>query len=172
MNPHDWNRFFLNSCLHGNLQKVQELTTHKDYRHVMNIHVDNEQGLIWACNQGHLEIVKWLTRSDAMRKAQQQEGCWRGYSDIHADNERGFILACQQSNLEVVRWFLFDMDYEPLNQKFMIWNPQQDHDEALEWKSWLKQEGYQDVLSMVLDCENTRQAKKSIEWRNRMLGLR
>ena len=54
----------------------------------------NDQ-FIDACDQGHLEVVKYLLTSAELTHA-----------DIHAENDWGFIWACAKGHLEVVKYLL------------------------------------------------------------------
>ena len=56
-----------------------------------------EKQFRWACENGHLEVAKWLIETF--------EGI-----DIHAVNEYAFRGACENGHLEVERWLIETFD--------------------------------------------------------------
>ena len=56
-----------------------------------DIHVNNDEVLIWASYNGHLEIVKFLVESGA---------------DIHADRDASLKWASKEGHLEVVKFLV------------------------------------------------------------------
>ena len=53
-----------------------------------------------SCQNGHLEIVKYLLTSPDLKE----------HADIHADNDVGFRWACENGYLEVVKYLLTSPD--------------------------------------------------------------
>ena len=53
----------------------------------VDIHVDNEYAFRWACDNGHIEIVKLLLSDEVTNKF--------GKVNIHVDNEYTFYWACK-----------------------------------------------------------------------------
>ena len=53
-------------------------------------------GFIWACQNGHLEIVKFLLTSPELKE----------HADVHAKDDLGFRVACRSGRLEVVKYLL------------------------------------------------------------------
>ena len=61
----------------------------------------NDQ-FIDACENGHLEIVKYLLTSPELTE----------HANIHAENDSGFSWACDQGHLEVVKYLIIDMNID------------------------------------------------------------
>ena len=82
-----------------------------------NIHVDNEQGFQSACENRHLEIIKYLMEQEDK-------------PDIHEYNECGFRWACENRHLEVVKYLSTICDeYEIVideNGKLISWKVNKD----------------------------------------------
>ena len=55
---------------------------------------------VWACKNGHIEIVKLLLSDEITNKF--------GKINIHANNECAFQWACENGHIEVVKLLLSD----------------------------------------------------------------
>ena len=53
----------------------------------------NEEGFKWVCENGYLEIAKWLLTI-------------KPDIDISADNKYAFTSVCENGHLEVAKWLL------------------------------------------------------------------
>lgn len=76
------NRFLLHACLTGNLNLIQEMTL---------TDVNTEQALIYASQNGHLEIIKHLVENG---------------SDIHVQEDKAVRMASSNGHLEVVKYLI------------------------------------------------------------------
>ena len=74
---------FTRCCGTGDLDGIKNIIkTHK-----INIHANNEEGFVWACNNGHKHIVEYLInlyKNDNKYKK----------INVHIRNEHGFRVAC------------------------------------------------------------------------------
>jgi hypothetical protein len=104
----DYQRF-TNACTKGNLKVLEEMDNksadfrgnafkeacRKGHLHIIiwlhrvgvDIHVDNDYGLILACLYGHLEIARWLHKHNA---------------DIYTGKGKAFLAACQGCHLDIM----------------------------------------------------------------------
>lgn len=64
----EWNELFLTACLSGDF-KVIQMICHLEFKTIANIHTECEEGFRLACDNGHLEIVKFLTTSPELLAA-------------------------------------------------------------------------------------------------------
>ena len=77
----------------------------------------NDQ-FIDACENGHLEIVKYLLTSAELTE----------HANIHAKNHEGFICACRYGSLEVIKYLIIDMNIEKTTQIEKYLNENKDND--------------------------------------------
>lgn len=93
----NWYSLFLNACKSGDSEVIRQLCT-PELKSIADIHSYNNAGFIWACRNGHLEIVKFLTTSAELIAAGHT------FVDIHADDEAGFHAACDNGYLDIVKF--------------------------------------------------------------------
>ena len=62
--------------------------------------------VLWACYQGHLDVVKYLLTSPELTE----------HADIHARSDWGFIWACFHGHLEVIKCLIIDMNIDKTTQ--------------------------------------------------------
>ena len=79
----------------------------------------NEQ-FIDACEQGRLEVVKYLLTSPELTE----------HADIHARNDEGFIWACRSGHLEVIKYLIIDMNIDKTIQIEKYLNEKKDNKTA------------------------------------------
>lgn len=92
-----WQWSFIEACENGDLGAVRELCRAKK-RKIAELHHEDELGFCLACSKRHLEIVKFLTRSEELRK--------EGFKPInlHGKNKEGLIMACFLGQLKMVEF--------------------------------------------------------------------
>ena len=78
---------FINACKEGRLDKVVELINDK-----VNVHAYNGKGFRWICENGHLEVIKYLMLLNDK-------------PNIHAYNENGFRSTCKNEHNEVTEYY-------------------------------------------------------------------
>lgn len=93
----EWEELFLKSCRRGHIKTIQSLMG-ESHRRLWNIHAKGEEGLEWACAEGHLEVVKYLTTCSELNHGGHL------FVDIHADEELGFRSACYYGHLDIVKF--------------------------------------------------------------------
>ena len=85
--------YFMKSCYYGNTICKNIIAANK-----INIHADGEYAFRCSCQNGHVELAKWLinlSRSDGFTLI-----------DIHADVEYAFRWSCENGHLEVAKWLI------------------------------------------------------------------
>lgn len=87
----------LSLCYNGDVSKLQHLIETGDIT-LGDFHYYNGQGLILACEQGHLPIVKYLL---AKRYA---------LHDLRSDNNYAFRMACYFGHLHIVEFLVRGLD--------------------------------------------------------------
>jgi ankyrin repeat protein len=82
------------------------------YKYI-DIHSLYELSFIWACKNGHYDIVRYLVElhwNDDKYK----------YIDIHSYYEYGFIWTCEGGHYDIVKYLLkITKKYKPLNNYIM-----------------------------------------------------
>ena len=107
---------FIVACKENDLNTIQQMT------HM----VDMNEGFIWACSYGHIDVVRYLVQNTNINiHARDEEGfiwaCKNGHIDvvkylvplgvdIHAQYEEGFIWACNNGHIDVVRYLVQNTD--------------------------------------------------------------
>ncbi len=97
---HEKNRMFCKLCKGGKI--CDTLQFYYEWKHIIDIHYDNEYAFRWSCKNGYLDLVKWLWKISDEK------------IDIHADNEYAFRWSCKNGYLDVAKWLLelfFDEKY-------------------------------------------------------------
>jgi hypothetical protein len=141
-----WDGKFQSACCYGRLKEIRMLMV-KNIRTPtikLNIHANDEEGFRYACQNGHLEVVKYLMKQEdkpnihAYNEGGFRWACFYGHLEvvkylmsldnkpnIHANNEFGFQLACHNGHLEVVKYLVELCDeYELVideNGKLISW---------------------------------------------------
>lgn len=122
----NWNNVLKDACECGNLDDVK-----KALKNGANIHADDDYALRWACENGHLDVVKYLLTSPDLKEhanihAEQlnnnlmtackdgdlnsaKEALAHG-ADIHADDDKALRHACHYGHLDVVKYLLTSPD--------------------------------------------------------------
>lgn len=97
------------ACYHGDLGEVQSLIKKTFNQEDEGLGLKGEynemleSGFVKACENGHLEVIRWLTASREVREL--------GFKiDIHAHFEEGFRKACKRGHAEVVKFLATDKD--------------------------------------------------------------
>ena len=108
LNPNYAYNEFIKCCENGNLDKIKIIVNNC----IIDIHAKNELGFLYACTNGHLNIVIYLIN---LYKNDNK------YTivNIHANNESGFRLACLNGHLHVVEYLInlykINSDYDIIN---------------------------------------------------------
>lgn len=90
------NNCFALVCSRGNTELALWMT-HLDIINInINIVSDNDKPFRYACENGHINIAKWLYNITLKKKV-----------NIHANNEYAFVIACINNHKELVEW-LYD----------------------------------------------------------------
>ena len=96
---------FIFACKENNLNKIQQMT------HMVDIPMN--AGFIWACNNGHIDVVKYLVPLGV---------------DIHANNEEGFRWACYNGHIDVVKYLVpLGVDIHANDEESFIWACMNEH---------------------------------------------
>jgi len=82
---------FLKACKTGDIRKLQTLNYSK-----IDIHSNYECAFRHACENGHLDVVKYLISLEPDH----------GRIDIHTWDEGAFQLACRNGHLDVVKYLI------------------------------------------------------------------
>jgi len=85
--------YFIKACLYGNFLCKNITENNK-----INIRAEDDFAFRWSCQNGHLEVAKWLI------KLSQSEGF--NLIDIHVGSEYAFQWSCQNGHLEVAKWLI------------------------------------------------------------------
>jgi len=75
------NQEFLNFCENGDLEKVKECLESKK----ININLNNDEPLILASENGHLEIVKLLLKNGAKMNSRDYKALFSACDNCHYD---------------------------------------------------------------------------------------
>lgn len=92
----EWKDFFIDACQVGNLNLVQKLCE-LEFIKIADFYTI-ETGFQFACQGGHLEVVKFLTTSTDFLAAGHKK------INIHTNYEKSFKFACENGHLEVVKF--------------------------------------------------------------------
>lgn len=74
-----------------------DLSNSQKNRKKIDIHANNEAAFTFACQNGHLEVAKWLV--DLSIK-------YKSLINIHIENEDAFITACENRRLDIIKWLI------------------------------------------------------------------
>ena len=86
---------FITLCKNGNINELQKYySTHQD----INIHAIDEYAFRLSCENGHIEVAKWLIELSQYKNF--------GLINIHANNEYAFRYSCANGQLEVAKWLI------------------------------------------------------------------
>lgn len=78
---------FVEACKNSNFELIKEL-----FEKGVDIHYNDEQGFVYLCDNGELEMAKWLYE--------------HGKIDIHSNHEWALRNACWFGRLEVAKWLV------------------------------------------------------------------
>ena len=84
---------FVKACKLGLLKLAKWMYN----RYSIDIHADVEAAFRWCCNNGHLDVAKWLVELGKSTGNQ---------IDIHVCNEYVFSWCCYYGHLEVAKWLI------------------------------------------------------------------
>jgi hypothetical protein len=98
--PPTLNQLFINYCSSNDVDSMKELLKKN-----VNIHYNNEEGFILACQYGNIEIVRFITT--LYRTHPQYDRI-----NIHMNNEAAFKYACAYGRLNIVKYLTRLYKYE------------------------------------------------------------
>jgi ankyrin repeat protein len=81
---------FLDYCITGNIDDIKKMSLKK---------CDLDYGFIWACENGHYDIVRYLV------ELYKNDDEYRPI-DIHSNEEFGFRRACTYGHYDIVRYLV------------------------------------------------------------------
>jgi ankyrin repeat protein len=173
-------------CLSGNLEEVSYILTSPDLKVHADIHTRGDQGLIYAFDGKHYDLVKYLLSSTNLKEHADinvshgsvlLQCCVDGNLDMvkfllsapilkqHIDieyHDDGFILACKNHHLDIIQYFIFDMQ---INKTIHIKNylNEKDNDksfiEQVNHLFSLRELGENLEKELSTETENTRKMK-------------
>jgi len=75
-----------------------------------DILMKSKKGFIWNCENGHIDVAKWLleieSNSFPYQPALSRTRISLGGVNIHADNECAFRWSCKNGHMNVAKWLL------------------------------------------------------------------
>ena len=124
---------FIKFCRYGNLDNIKQLIN----SNVINIHADNEDGFIWACENGHKHIVEYLIN---LYKNDNKYAI----VNIHANDECGFRWACHSGHKHIVEYLINLYKHD---NKYAIINIHADNEDGF---SWACKNGHKHIVEYLL----------------------
>lgn len=115
-------------------------------------------GLVWNCQHGCLDVVQWLCSVD-----------------IHIDNDHIFKLACQNGQLNIAQWIYSPVIHQNTCEDVFEWACQNGHLIVAQWIYSLGKINIQHhryamtfiILYKTYNSDATKQANKlMLEWLN------
>lgn len=140
------NLTFTTLCLKGELEEIDYLLTSSELQINADIHTRNDQGLIFASDSKHNEVMKYLLSSSSLKEHSDiyaQGGlmilhCFSNGNldmvkfllsspnlkenlDIHYDDELPFRTAFNNQHLDILQYLIFDKKIKktPIIEKFL-----------------------------------------------------
>ena len=106
---------FIQACTLGNLKTVKYLLTSPHLKENVNIHVNNDDGVSFACVEGHFEVFTYLLNSSLFDKSKY-------------NYDLDFKHCCRRHKTEFIDYFIFDYKIEknPNIDDFILKNGRQD----------------------------------------------
>ena len=104
------NSEFFNLCKKRDLTILQNF--YEQNKHVINIHANNEFIFLWSCENGYLEVAKWLWSLNQN-------------INIHANDEFAFRWSCLHGHLETAKWLWSldkNIDIHAINDRAFDWS--------------------------------------------------
>lgn len=123
-NHKEWEDLFFESCHAGDFERVQKLCS-SNFQSIADLHGSDEWGFQLACENGHLEIVKFLTTAPELLEA------GHSFVDIHANDKLGFLWACENGHLEVIQFLTTSTELLAAGHEFL--NIHEDHEYGFRW---------------------------------------
>ena len=101
----------------------------------IDIHVDNEFLFRFVCEEGYLEVAKWLW--EVSQRETKEIGRETKKIDIHVDNEYAFCWTCYGGHFEIVKW-LWEISNKSINihvldENAFRWACEKGHLEIAKW---------------------------------------
>jgi ankyrin repeat protein len=143
------------SAIRGYLPIIKVLVE----ENIIDIHAGDDDALINASLNGHLDVVKYLIEGPKNPKCPWDEGCkplvpWHP-ANIHAGDDAAFIVAATNGHLDVVKYLIegpgpldpWDEDYKSL----MPWHPANIHADDDGAFCYAAANGHLDVVKYLIE---------------------
>ena len=89
---------FVEACKNNDMITIKKLVCEG-----VNIHADNELGFRRACMNGHIKVVRYLTK---LYEHIFENGMKYNMIDIHVDNNYSFRWACYNGHLKIILYLI------------------------------------------------------------------
>jgi ankyrin repeat protein len=136
---------FFDYCKHGNIDAIKKMSLKN---------CDLELGFLWACYNGHYNIVRYLVelhKNDDEYKS----------IDIHSQYEFGFRLACMNGHYDIIRYLV---ELHKNDDKYKYINIHYNYEEG-----FIKacEEGHYDIVKYLL-----KKTKKNKPFNNYLMAFK
>ena len=99
-NTRNRNKLFIKCCKNGFLSFAKYLV----FKHTINIHAYREAAFRYSCENGNLDVAKWLI--ELSRQPNYK------LIDIHINNDSVFFWTCVEDHFDVATW-LIELSNQP-----------------------------------------------------------
>jgi hypothetical protein len=85
-------QLFFKACEYNHLPSIKYLLNHSNNEKQVDIHANDDAGLLKACHKGHLEVVRYLLNSPELKE----------HANVHAQEDSSFLYAAQEGHINLV----------------------------------------------------------------------